>query len=71
MEPLLDQDSHVTLASAFPLWALGSLPGTWVQGSGELTLLTKAGATRPHPQEDPGSPVPPKLPTPQDELPPL
>lgn len=58
MEPLLDPDSHVTLASAFPLWALVSLSGAWVQRSGELTLLTKAVAAHPNPQEDPGSPAP-------------
>lgn len=40
-QPLLDQDSHVTLASAFPLWPLVSLSGTWVQCSAELTLLAK------------------------------
>lgn len=48
MEALPHQDSHVTLASLFPLWACVSPSGTWVQCPGELTLLTKADAAHPN-----------------------
>ena len=53
MEPLLDQDLHVTLASLFPLRSSVFPSGTWIQCPGELTLLTKAGAGHPNTQEYP------------------